>query len=232
MPAPTAHRQPEPPAWFGTPDGAALLAAESARIAALLAVRTTAPVLWLCPAAPGQGQAPGAAVLLHAQGPGRLGGSMDCRPGALPLADASLSTVIIQHLADTGQPELLAECARVLHPGGSLWLLVLNPYSPCRLRWRRNGLQPRRATQWQRQLRQAGLECVGRPEYLGPVRHGGGGWPTPLRAAILLRADRRGPDRLTLPVLRRAWSPAAAPGALAGGLARGPARDTPSSLES
>ena len=52
---------------------------------------------------------------------------------------------------------LLAECARVLVPGGRLWLFALNPLAPYRWRWSGSGLRGCEPVSWRRRLRAAGL---------------------------------------------------------------------------
>ncbi len=115
----------------------------------------------------------------------------------LPLAGESVGMVVLQHVlvpGDAGRA-LLAECARVLVPGGRLALFALNPLAPYRWRWRGTGLQATEPLVWRRRLREAGLQPEPLSQGLGP------GWrlaPTPrvqagagLRAAYLLRAEKR-----------------------------------------
>ena len=142
-------------------------------------------------------------VRLHAVGSGFSG---DIRCGAVfPLASESCGVVVVQHLADiSAEPaSLLAECARVLVPGGRLWLLVLNPLSPYRLRWRGQGPRAVEPVTWRRRLRAAGLVPDPVSQGIGPtwamsindrLQAGAG-----LRAAFLLRAEKR---RIPLTPLR------------------------------
>src|SRR3546814_13939965 len=60
----------------------------------------------------------------------------------LPLASESIGVVVLQHVAAPGRSrrELFEECARVLAPGGRLWVFALNPLAPYRWRWRGTGL--------------------------------------------------------------------------------------------
>ena len=115
----------------------------------------------------------------------------------LPLANESVATVVIQHSAAVGRSgaSLIEECARVLVPGGRLWLYVLNPLSPYRWRWRGSGLRAAEPMRWRRRLRAAGLQPDGMSEGLGPrwaievapeLQQGPG-----VRAAYLVRAEKR-----------------------------------------
>ena len=103
----------------------------------------------------------------------------------------------MKSLADAAaDPEaLLEECARVLLPGGWLWLLALNPLSPYRWRWRGQGLRVSEPVTWRRRLRAVGLVPEPVSQGLGPtwevahdprLQDGAG-----LRAAFLLRAQKR-----------------------------------------
>ena len=216
MPAAASRRQPEPAAacaWFAGPAGQVLLGSEADVLRRAAQERPGQPALWLAPL-PCEPVA-GLGLRLHACERG-FGG--DLQAGLpLPLASESCGVVVVQHLADLGrEPDaLLAECARVLVPGGRLWRLALNPLSRYGLRWR--GLGPRAAEPfvWRRRLRKAGLA----PE---PVSLGlGSSWTVALdpgvqdgaglRAAFLLRAEKR---RLPLTPQRAAarlgWQPGAA----------------------
>jgi len=115
----------------------------------------------------------------------------------LPLSSDSCGVVVVQHLADiSAEPAtLLDECARVLVPGGRLWLLALNPLSPYRLRWRGQGARVSEPVTWRRRLRMVGLAPEPVSRGLGPtwriapeaaLQDGAG-----LRAAFLLRAGKR-----------------------------------------
>jgi SAM-dependent methyltransferase len=115
----------------------------------------------------------------------------------LPLANESVATVVVQHVTRNGEhgTTLLSECARVLVPGGKLWLFALNPLSPYRWRWNGNGLRASEPMPWRRRLRAAGMQPDAVSQGLGPrwrieadagLQHGPG-----LRAAWLLRAEKR-----------------------------------------
>lgn len=122
----------------------------------------------------------------------------DLRAGwPLPLASESCGVVLVQHLADLGHEPalLLEECARVLVPGGRLWLLALNPVSPYRLRWQGQGVRAWEPVTWRRRLRAAGLVPDPVSRGLGPLwsvaADPGGQDGAGLRAAFLLRAEKR-----------------------------------------
>jgi SAM-dependent methyltransferase len=132
----------------------------------------------------------------------------------LPLASDALGTVVVQHVGDalTDPSGLLAECARVLVPGGRLWLFALNPLTPYRWHWTGDGPVASEPITWRRRLRRAGLVPEPVSHGLGPrwriepdaqLQHGAG-----VRAAFLLRGDKRvlplTPTR-TRPSLR--WQP-------------------------
>jgi len=212
MPAAASHRQPEPLAWFGTADGQRLLAAEQQRIAAILAAKAAAPTLWLHPGGGAGVSVVAADVTLRAR-PGGFDGTLRCGP-SLPLASDSFSAVVLQHVSENGVRGVLAECARVLEPGGRLWMFALNPVSPYRLRWRRTGLSIRGPGRWRRNLEDAGLDCSQHPpQWLGPAWRGSGSGSAPsmMRAICLLQADKRGPDLILRPSRPPRWQGGAVP---------------------
>jgi len=211
MPAAASNRQPEPLAWFGTADGQRLLAAEQARIAQILAAKAASPTLWLHPGAGAGVSVVAAGIALRACA-GGFDGPLRCGP-SLPLASDSFSTVVLQHVPENGARALLAECARVLEPGGRLWMFTLNPVSPYRLRWRRTGLSIRGSGRWRRLLQDAGLDgSAHAPQWLGPSwRSASGRGPDLMRAVCLLQADKRGPDLILTPARPPRWQGGAVP---------------------
>lgn len=118
-------------------------------------------------------------IALHGTGAGgdglpRLAGDLHCTL-PLPLASDALGMVLLQHAAeDVADPQpLLDECTRVLVPGGTLWLSVLNPWSPYRARWWGHGLNARGLGVWQARLRRSGLASDSLSvQWLGPYWHG------------------------------------------------------------
>jgi SAM-dependent methyltransferase len=223
MPATSPNGQPEvssdrPDHWFRGAAGQALLHSESKALHAELQARHGLPWLWLAPvepAAPPAGRASAPGLRLQAAGAAWNGDLRCALP--LPLAGECVGTVVLQHVLvrqDAGR-ELLAECARVLVPGGRLVLLALNPLAPYRLRWRGSGLQASEPLAWRRRLREAGLVPEPLSQGIGPgwrvevasaLQHGVG-----LRAAYLLRAEKRAfpltPLRQRRPVAARRTAP-------------------------
>ena len=187
--------QPDPRnAWFASAPGQALLDSEGDSIRDVLAERPGQPWLWLSPTL-GQGDVAGRGLRLRAsaeawEGPIRCG-------LPLPLPSESVATVVVQHTAHAGDgaAALIDECARVLVPGGRLWLYALNPLSPYRWRWIGAGLSVSEPMPWRRRLREAGLQSDPVSQGLGPrwrvgidtnLQQGPG-----LRAAWRLRAEKR-----------------------------------------
>jgi SAM-dependent methyltransferase len=194
MPPPPLHGQADGPvAWFDSASGRALLESEAGRVAEALAGRPGQAWLWLAPAA--CAARPGGHGLCLS--PDRNGWRGDVRCTLpLPLANESVATVVVQHVAAGRDAQaLLQECARVLVPGGRLWLFGLNALSPYRWRWAGHGLGASEPLPWRRRLRAAGLVPDAVSQGLGPRwriacvpdgQHGPG-----LRAAWLLHADKR-----------------------------------------
>lgn len=200
MPALSYGRQPEAArSWFDTPAGQAVLASESAAMVRLLSGRPALPWAWFgLPAATAPMTSDGRGVTLVRDG-GGFSGSLRCSL-PLPLATESLGVVLLQHVID-GDDDidgLLDECARVLIPGGMLWLAALNPWTPYRLRWTGSGLRARAPGQWQAVMRGAGFATDSLSlQWLGP--HWRPDEPTQagvaasdrLRAAFVLTASKR-----------------------------------------
>ncbi len=198
MPPAAFRRQPDAVAaaagWFGRDAGLALLASEVDVLQQAIQSRIGQACLLLAPLPAGADAEPGI-LKLHAAECGLAG---DLRTGLpLPLASESCGVVVVQHLADLACDPglLLEECARVLVPGGRLWLLVLNPLSPYRMRWQGQGPRVAEPVTWRRRLRAVGLQPEPVSQGLGPtwtvaldpaMQDGAG-----LRAAFLLRAEKR-----------------------------------------
>ena len=181
--------------WFDSLAGKALLDSETESIRSALHERAGQSWLWLAPTAGDDGNHAARGLRLQVRGTGWAG---PVRCGApLPLANETVATVVIQHAAKGGSrgAALMGECARVLVPGGRLWLYALNPLSPYRLRWRGTGLSATEPMPWRRRLRDAGLQPDAVSLGLGPrwrvetsafLQQGAG-----LRAAWVLRAEKR-----------------------------------------
>jgi len=209
MPADSTARQ-RPPSWFAGNAGQAVLESEAEALRQAFAERPGPPWLWLSPAAQGLAT-PNAGIVLRSDGEG-LSGHLRCST-TLPLASEAIATVILQHSVEDGSSwfELLEECARVLLPGGRLWVFALNPLSPYRRHWLGEGLRAVEPVTWRRRMRAHGLQPEAVSQGIGPrwrmtpvpdLQHGAG-----VRAAYLLRAEKR-VTPLT-PVRQRAvrWAP-------------------------
>ncbi|CAN5685440.1 hypothetical protein BH23PSE2_BH23PSE2_04800 [soil metagenome] len=219
MPAPVICGQPDSVlAWFRSEAGRALLDSEQPLVAEALGEQPARPWLWLAPdaqpvavRAPGQGR--GLALAATAQG---WTGKIRCAL-PLPLPSEAFCTVVLQHPAAGDIEGLLGEVARILQPGGRLWLFALNPVAPYRWRWRGLGLRAPEPLTWRRRLRGAGLHPDPVSRGVGPgwrlqpstePQHGPG-----LRASYLIRAEKRS---LPLTPVRARRALRLAPGATAG----------------
>lgn len=210
MPASPDPRQPDAAlAWFSSLPGQGIVAAEQDVLPDVVAPLPDLPWLWL---GPGVGQPPvrrHRAVALHRAASGWRGDVL-C-DGALPIASECLGAVLVQHAldADARLQPWLAECARVLAPGGTLWIAALNPWSPFRGHWARTGLHARDPGHWQAALVRAGFV---RPamhlHWMGPrwrSGHGeaGVGALDRLRAAFALSVVKRATSPMRIRPARR-----------------------------
>ena len=210
MPALAFHRQPPLQlGWFATVPGLRVLHAESGPITRLLAARPAQPVLWLRPAAIDDTPPPARGLRLHREGAG-FGGALRMH-APWPLPSESFGCVIWQHVSDDGSDPAswLEECARVLMPGGMLWLSALNPWSPYRARWRGQGLQATDIAGWRGRARQSGLHVA--PDgtgWNGPAWRDAAGYGR-LCAAWSLQAEKRSlPLTPIMPARARRLQPA------------------------
>ncbi|MCE7032479.1 class I SAM-dependent methyltransferase [Lysobacter sp. GX 14042] len=208
---------PRAPDWFDGEAGQALLRSEAEAVRRVLAGCPALPWAWLgIPAAVAPAGSRG--LLLRPDGQ-QWRGAVRCGL-PLPIASESLGAVLLQHVLDGDDDPggLLEECARVLAPGGTLWLAALNPWAPYRMRWAGTGLQARTPGGWQSRLRRAGLPAGAvQLQWLGPTWHArpgaaGIGALDLLRAGLAMTVTKRmqagvlsGGRR----VLR--WRPAAVP---------------------
>jgi SAM-dependent methyltransferase len=203
-------------AWFRSEAGRAVLGSERQIVEDALAERPGRPWLWLAPVL-SETSGKGRGLALSATSRGWAGPVACSLP--LPLPSVAFCTVVLQHPAASAPQAgaLLEEAARILEPGGQLWLFALNPLAPYRWRWRGLGLRAPEPLTWRRRLRAVGLH----PD---PVSRGvGPSWGVAesthpqdgpgLRAAYLIRAEKR-----TLPMtpMRGRRSLRLAPGASAG----------------
>lgn len=204
MPAAPRPRQASVADWFATGAGCALGQAQLPLLESLLAQRPHQPLLWLSPD-PGWPLASPSlprVVRLQPGGDGYAGDLLARLP--LPLASASLGTVVLQHPPVDEARALLADCARLLLPGGVLLLAVCRGMHPQRMLhptlplWR----QPRPG--WRTLLAAHGLQLRASHVLPSPL-------PAALAAAcVVLEAEKRtlaaiGPR----PVPRLATQPAA-----------------------
>ncbi len=212
MPVRSASRQPDgTPSWFKTPQGQAVLRSQDEAVHQAMRERSGLPSLWLTPQYAQIDAKAGICVRL-AQDGGVFAGDVRCDM-TLPIASEAVGTVILQHVAEAypDWPELLEECARVLIPGGRLWVFALNPLGLYRGRWSGNGLRSCEPVTWRRRMRAHGLQPEPVSVGLGP-RWRVQALPTPQtgagsRASYLLRAEKQviPLTRIRQPALR--WQP-------------------------
>ncbi|WP_028918026.1 hypothetical protein [Pseudoxanthomonas sp. J35] len=197
MPAAASSRQPGAKLRFSGAEAQWLLAEERRWLAEAMAVRPARPWLWLVP---GPCMGADAALLPARRGmllhecEGGYAGTLRCGL-PLPLANDCLGDVILQHPGSDDPWALLEECTRVLVEGGRLWLFLVNPWSPFRLRRPRDLPAPAHGP-WLQRLRALGLQADP-PQFIGPRWRlaGAGGTRAsrlPLRAACVIVAEKRG----------------------------------------
>lgn len=201
--------------WFEGPHGLALLHSEQAQVETALRERPAQAWMWLAPLADLAASAP-ADGECHAPGPGDWAlPQRFATPFAQPAE--SVGTLVLQHVLDGAwDPALLAECRRLLAPGGRLWLFALNPLAPYRWNWRGTGLGGTEPLVWRRRLRRAGFVPEAVSQGIGPrwnpqvdeaLQSGAG-----IRAAYLLRAEKRATGMTPIRSRRRQpLQPAVAP---------------------
>ena len=200
MPLPGFRRQPEQAGlplagrWFASEAGRAVLDSEEEIVRQAAAERPGQP--WLRLMATDGLECLGERELPLHVADGVFRGPVTCAL-PLPLSSESIGTVVLQHVVDGPvlPAALLEEAARVLVPGGRLWLLALNPLAPYRMRWTRQGPVASEPIRWRRRLRTAGLVPEAVSQGVGPrwailpnatLQQGAG-----MRAAYLLRAEKR-----------------------------------------
>ncbi|WP_184623057.1 hypothetical protein [Xanthomonas sp. 3058] len=195
MPATPFSRQAGVSSWFDTDVGRSLLQSERRLAFSALQTRPSQPWLWLTPNTelPARDALQGRGLRLY-RSAGRFGGDARCAM-PFPLPTESLQAIVVQHAVVGGAAEFLAECERLLMPGGRLWLFTLNPLSPYRFHWARRGPVAMRPDRWRSLAQRAGLQCVEAERYLGPIwRAGHGSDPpgrAPWRAVYLLEVEKR-----------------------------------------
>jgi len=215
MPALPSLRQASPTSWFESEPARGLFALEQRLLLPRLAELPAKGWLWLAPSAGWLEAAAlaGPGLRLHRQAHGYAGDARCALP--LPLASESVNVVVLQHVTAADAAQLLAECERVLMPGGRLLLTSLNPFSPFRAHWRRHGMVVRTPQRLRQLLAGAGLECDA-TRYVGPLwqtESSGSARLAPLRAACLFTAEKRSPSLLGPRPLPIRWQrPVASPG--------------------
>ncbi|MEE7559997.1 class I SAM-dependent methyltransferase, partial [Xanthomonas sp. Kuri4-2] len=118
MPAAPTPRQAGVSSWFETGAGRALLQLERPIVLEALHGRPSQPWLWLSPSAdlPARAALQGRGMRLYRGGMGYDG---DVRCGLpWPLPAESLQAIVVEHAVLGAPADFLAECARVLMPGG------------------------------------------------------------------------------------------------------------------
>ncbi|AIC12536.1 hypothetical protein LZ757_05195 [Xylella fastidiosa subsp. morus] len=195
MPAALPPCQTGLSSWFETGAGRLLIQFEYPFVFHVLRERSSQPWLWFSVST----EVPSTSALsgcgLHLiQCDGGFKGDVRCLL-PLPLPTESVRVIVVQHVVSESVVEFFEECARVLIPGGSLYLFALNPLSPYCLRWLRQWPVVVGSERWCALLRNAGLHCRRPVRYLGPTWRLSG-VPSdviraPWRAVCLLEADKR-----------------------------------------
>jgi len=215
MPALRSSRQASLEHWFDSEPAQALYRLEQELLRPRLSALPSHPWLWIAPTVRWLDGAPSdrRGVRLHRHAAGYAGQVRCSLP--LPLPNESFNAIVLQHVTAADAADLLAECERVLMPGGRLFLSTLNPFSPYRAQWRRHGMVVRTPQRLRQLLDTLGLECAPL-RYLGPVWDPQATTHTrfaQLRAACLFEAEKR---TLALPGLQpspvRLPRPMATPG--------------------
>lgn len=207
MPAVPSRRQASVASWFDTEPAQLLCELERQALDPVLASHPVNPWLWIAPTASWLDAAtlPGQGLRLYRTAHGYTGDVTCALP--LPFPSESVNAIVLQHVTARDAELLIAECERVLMPGGRLWLSTLNPFSPFRRQWRHHGLVVRTPQRLRHTLERAGLACDDLT-WLGPMwrdRAPGPRSVAALRAACLFSAEKRTlalPGPTPLPVRR------------------------------
>lgn len=194
------ERTPQAHRWFSAALARQTMQLEASWLRAALYRPATAPALALSVLAPDRS----GAIWLRLVERERFAGALRSDSSELPFTDAAFSVVVLHHAHEfcAAPLSLLADCSRLLIPGGRLLISGFNPFAWSRLRWRREFTDKAdlRSVAWMRsQLRQLDMSCA-RTRYLPwsdsymenhlPLAQ--------LHAIYLLEASKRPPDFLPL----------------------------------
>jgi SAM-dependent methyltransferase len=192
-------------AWFSPQLAAQAAALQADWLHAALYRPTTAPGLALSVLRPDRS----GAIWLRLRQHDRFDGAAHAAADELPFCDGAFSVVLLQHVHEfcANPARLIADCVRLLQPGGRLLISGFNPCAWSRWRhWRpamteRPRLHMSGRLNWQ--LQDLGLSCA-------PIQYLR--WPQSslerciavrqLHGVYLLEASKRPPDFLTLRSLR------------------------------
>jgi len=197
MPVFPPARQDTPPAWFATAQVQVLRQAEHTCLHEQLRPFPTQPWLWLAPESSWlpdplpSGR--GIALYRATEGVGWCGDIRCALP--LPLPSQALNAIVLEHVVASELEAVLAECARLLMPGGRVWLSMLNRFSPYRSHWQRREIRSLSLARCRNALQREGL-------YVRAVHHCGPligdqtspprlAWLKRLRAVCIVEAEKR-----------------------------------------
>ena len=196
MPAAPFSRQAAVSAWFENAGAETLKAVEQQHLLERLRAVPARPWLWLAPCARWRPHAPPNGLGLCLQrAPDGAGWEGDARCRLqLPLPSEAVNAIVLQHPATLGLELVLAECARVLLPGGRLWLSVLNRHSLYRGHWQWRGMRPPTVLRCRTGLQREGLRLQA-TQHVGPLWNDaapstGAALPA-LRAVCVLEFEKR-----------------------------------------
>ena len=194
MPAAPLPRQAAVSNWFEKAGAEAMRAIEQRHLLEQMQGVPAQPWLWLAPCAawlPGEIPS-GRGIRLHRAAAGGWQGEVRCAL-PLPLPSEAVNAIVLQHAAAQELDGLLSECARVLMPGGHLWVTLLNRYSPYRAHWQWRAAPPSvarcRAVLQREGLRMKSVQRIG-PLWSESARATGTALPA-LRAVCVLKFEKR-----------------------------------------
>lgn len=196
MPAASSPRQAAVSPWFEKAGAQAMREWEQRLLSEQMRGFPSQPWLWLAPDASWLPDSPpqGRGLRLHRnpQTPGWVGDVRCSLP--LPLPSESIKAIVIEHPAAEELEPMLSECARVLMPGGRVWVTLLNRCSPYRAHWQWQGARPPSVTRCRTLLQRQGIRCRSLRHY-GPLWTQSGNTPgtalPALRALCVLEAEKR-----------------------------------------